>query len=68
VTFTLAVSDAVNVRDGAAPGDAPCLRGNAVGLVEALSIRAALPADAPPEWRQLVTGLATVFDNDSFAT
>ncbi len=68
VTFTLAVGDAVNVRDGAAPGDAPCLRGNAVGLVEALSIRAALPADAPSEWRQLVTGLATVFDNDSFAT
>jgi len=68
VSFTLAVSDAVNVRDGAAPGDAPCLRGNAVGLVEALSIRAPLPADAPRAWRQLVTGLATVFDNDSFAT
>jgi len=67
VSFALTVGDAVNVRDESSVADAPCLRGNAVALVEALSIRAALPADAPLEWRQLVTGLATVFDNDSFA-
>jgi uncharacterized protein (TIGR03083 family) len=68
VSFTLEVGEAVNVRDAPAPADTPCLRGDAVTLVEALSIRAPLPGDAPPEWHRLVTGLATVFDNDSYAS
>jgi uncharacterized protein (TIGR03083 family) len=51
----------VHVRDGAAPDGAPCLRGDAVEILEALSIRAPLPADAPPDWRELVGGLATAF-------
>jgi uncharacterized protein (TIGR03083 family) len=67
VAFTLHVGDAVNVRDEPAPANTPCLRGAAVTLVEALSIRAPLPADAPREWHQLVSGLATVFDNDTYA-
>jgi uncharacterized protein (TIGR03083 family) len=51
----------VHVHSGAAPADTPSLRGDAVELTEALSIRAPLPADAPPEWRALVGGLATAF-------
>ena len=65
VSFTLEVDDAVLVHDEPTPPHAPCLRGPAVDLVEALSIRAALPTDAPAQWHQLVTGLATVFDNDN---
>lgn len=65
VWITLEVRDSVFVHDRAAPGDAPCLRGTAVELVEALSIRAALPASTPPEWHQLVTGLGDLFDTPS---
>jgi hypothetical protein len=68
VSFTLEVGDSVEVRDGSAPSTAPCLRGAAVALIEALSVRAPLPADAPREWHELVTSLATVFDNDTYAS
>jgi uncharacterized protein (TIGR03083 family) len=61
--FVLEVGDSVVVRAGPAPSGAPCLRGGAVELVEALSIRAPLPFSAPAEWRQLLNGLATVFDS-----
>lgn len=64
VAFTLTVDDAVAIRNGPADDSIPCLRGGAVDLVEALSIRAALPRDAPAEWEQLVKRLATVFDTD----
>jgi uncharacterized protein (TIGR03083 family) len=60
-SFTLEIDNSVHVRAGSAPG-APCLRGNAVELVEALSIRSPLPDSAPPEWRQLLGGLEAVFD------
>jgi uncharacterized protein (TIGR03083 family) len=59
--FVLEVGDSVAVRAGAAPDDAPCLRGDAVALVEALSIRAPLPDSAPVEWRALLGGLETAF-------
>ena len=62
VHFTLEVGDAVRVRHESASAPMPCLRGDAVELTEALSIRAPFPADAPPEWHQLVRNLATVFD------
>jgi hypothetical protein len=51
----------VRVHDGPAPAGTPCLRGNAVELTEALSIRAPLPVGAPPEWRELLGGLAVAF-------
>jgi len=66
--FSVEVSQSVAVRDGPAPappGQVPCLRGDAVALVEALSFRAPLPASAPPEWRRLITGLADAFDVDA---
>jgi hypothetical protein len=61
--FTVDIGDSVAVRDGSGPHDAPCLRGGAVELVEALSIRAPLPASTPLEWHQLLVGLATAFDS-----
>ena len=60
--FAVQVGQSVAVRDGSAPSDSPRLRGEAVALVEALSIRAPLPASTPPEWHQLLAGLATAFD------
>jgi uncharacterized protein (TIGR03083 family) len=63
ISFVLEVGESVAVRAGAAPGDAPCLSGNAVELVEALSIRGPLPTTAPAEWRRLLGGLATAFDS-----
>ena len=62
--FDLEVGDTVAVGEGLAAGDAPCLRGDAVELVEALSLRAPLPLSAPDEWRQLFRGLATTFDSE----
>jgi uncharacterized protein (TIGR03083 family) len=62
VRFTLELGESVSVRDGAAPPGTPVLRGRAVDLIEALSIRAPLPSSAPPEWRALLSGLASVFD------
>jgi uncharacterized protein (TIGR03083 family) len=52
----------VQVHDGPAPAGTPCLRGDAVGITESLSIRAPLPADAPREWQELVGGLTTAFE------
>ncbi len=59
-SFVVEVGDSVAVRDRTDPG-APCLRGDAVELVEALSIRAPLPDSAPVEWKQLLGGLETAF-------
>jgi uncharacterized protein (TIGR03083 family) len=64
LSFAVQVGQSVAVRDGSAPADAPCLRGAAVALVEALSIRAPLPASTPPEWHHLLEGLATAFDSE----
>jgi uncharacterized protein (TIGR03083 family) len=62
--FALEVGAAAVVRDDTVASDAPCLRGDAVVLLEALSLRAPLPPSTPPEWRQLLTGLATAFDSE----
>jgi uncharacterized protein (TIGR03083 family) len=61
-SFALEVGNSVAVHDGDAPAGAPILRGDAIELVEALSIRAPLPDAAPPEWRELLVGLVTAFD------
>jgi len=62
VAFVVDLGETVRVRAGA--DDGPCLRGGAVDLVEALSLRAPLPATAPAEWRALLAGLAMAFDVD----
>ncbi len=62
VTLVVDVSDVVAVRADRAPAEAPLLQGSAVEVVEALTIRAPMPPTTPPEWRHLLTGLATAFD------
>jgi hypothetical protein len=64
VCFTLEVGESASVHEGARPTNAPCLRGSAVELVDALSLRVPLPASTPIEWQRLLEGLATVFDAD----
>lgn len=64
VCFTIDVGESVVVRRDPPPADAPCLRGRAVDLIDALSVRAPLPDDAPAEWHRLVHRLATVFDTE----
>jgi hypothetical protein len=59
--FVLEVDESVSVHDGALPPDAPCLRGAAVALVEALSFRSPLPPSTPAPWLELVKDFATVF-------
>jgi len=57
----LSVGESVVVRDDSAPAEVPCLRGDAVTLVDALTIRAPMPPAAPPEWLGLLEGLETAF-------
>jgi uncharacterized protein (TIGR03083 family) len=60
----LEIGETVAVRSDVTTRTAPCLHGDAVTLVEALSIRAPLPASAPTEWLQLLKGLATAFNSE----
>lgn len=62
IRFLLDVGESVSVRDQPAAATEPCLRGDAVALIEALSLRAPMPPSTPVEWLQLVAGLATAFD------
>jgi uncharacterized protein (TIGR03083 family) len=59
--FAVEVATSVAVTGESVPDGAPVLSGDAVALVEALSLRAPFPESAPAEWRALVGGLATVF-------
>jgi len=65
VRFVVDVDASVAVRQATVHevDERPCLRGDAVVLVEALSLRVPLPADAPAAWQALLTGLATAFDS-----
>jgi hypothetical protein len=62
IGFVVDVTNSVAVHDGVADAGVPCLRGQAVELIEALSLRTAMPATTPVEWHQLLGGLETVFD------
>lgn len=62
IRFVLDVDESVSVRDEAPAAGIPCLRGDAVTLIDALSLRAAMPASTPIEWTRLLDGLATAFD------
>jgi uncharacterized protein (TIGR03083 family) len=64
IQFTLDVGESVSIQCDVIEVDAPCLRGDAADLVEALSIRAPLPEGTPAEWHRLVRGLAAVFDTE----
>ena len=58
--FTLTVGESVAVRNDF-DSAAPCLRGDAVDLLEAVSLRCPLPADTPAEWCDLQQGLTAAF-------
>lgn len=60
-SFRVEVGDAVVVHDGDGPADL-VLAGDAVELIEALSLRAPLASPVPAEHAWLLAGLATVFD------
>ncbi len=60
--FTLIVTDAVDITNSVAH-DTVALEGDAVELIESLSIRTPLPMSAPKPWRELLTGLALAFDS-----
>ena len=63
IRFVLDIGESVSVRNEAPAVSVPCLRGDAVELTEALSLRAPMPATTPIEWTNLVGGLATAFDS-----
>jgi uncharacterized protein (TIGR03083 family) len=70
VSFALEVTNLVAISelaDGVVSATASCLQGDAVQLVEALSIRVPLASSAPHEWHALLGGLATAFDTPSEA-
>ena len=61
IQFVLRVGDSVVITDEPTDG-LPCLLGHALALVEALSLRTPMPSLTPPEWSDLLEGLATAFD------
>jgi uncharacterized protein (TIGR03083 family) len=60
-TFTVEVSTSVAVFDRPSAPGTPLLRGLVVELIEGLSLRGPLPADAPDEARSLVAELSHAF-------
>lgn len=62
IRFVVEVDESVSLRDEEA-ADVPCLRGDALALVEALSLRAPMPTSNPDEWSVLLGGLTIAFDS-----
>jgi uncharacterized protein (TIGR03083 family) len=62
-SYVLEIDKTVAVR-AAERSTAPCLEGEAVTLVEALSLRTPFPKEAPSEWQQLLGGLVAAFNGD----
>lgn len=61
-SFALDLAEGVVIReDGRDPGRHPSLRGGAVDLIEALSMRAPFPEDLPEEWARTLRPFTTVF-------
>jgi uncharacterized protein (TIGR03083 family) len=63
-SFVLEPGRSAAVRDEVPFSGTPCLRGDSVALLEALSIRAPFPESTPTEWLPLRSCLATVFTSD----
>ena len=62
VRFVLDVGDSVSLREAPFDHAAPCLRGDAVEMTEALSLRHPMGVDTPIEWVQVRGGLEAAFD------
>ncbi len=61
VGFVVEVGDRVAVRDGPADADVE-LTGDAIELLEAISIRRPFAQQVPDEWAWMVSGVAETFD------
>lgn len=61
--IAVVVDGDVRVSDGDAPAGAFVIEGDAVELLEALSVRAPLTVDVPPEHAWLLTELSAVFES-----
>lgn len=61
---SLAIGESVTIRADYPQPTAPCLEGDAVALVEGLSLRAPFPNGAPVEWQQVIDGFAERFSAD----
>jgi uncharacterized protein (TIGR03083 family) len=65
VAAVIEVAETVTVRSAEAPDGAARLEGDAVDLVEALSLRAPLPPSIPEPWTRLLgAGIAASFDTE----
>jgi hypothetical protein len=64
LSFVLEVGDSAAVRDGVDVAGTPVLRGNAVTLLEALSVRVPMDSNVPNEWLSVLNGLTTAFESD----
>ena len=62
VQFVLDVGEIVTVHAGRPAEELPCLRGDAVELVEVLSLRRAPNGDLPRAWNAALEGLRAAFD------
>jgi uncharacterized protein (TIGR03083 family) len=62
VRFVLDVGDGVSLRNESSDPGVPCLRGDAVEMTEALSLRLPMSASTPIEWSRLLGGLEAAFD------
>lgn len=62
VRFVLDVGDCVSLRNEAFDRVVPCLSGDAVEMIEALSLRRPMSPSTPIEWSQLLGGLEAAFD------
>jgi uncharacterized protein (TIGR03083 family) len=60
--FVVDVAGVVSVHDDEAPAGAFVMCGDAVELLDALSIRGPLPFDVPAEYGWLLNGLAEIFE------
>ena len=59
--FVVEVNESVSLRDEEPAADVACLRGDALALVEALSLRSPMASSSPVEWSRLLGGLAAAF-------
>ncbi len=65
VQFVLVVDERVSLRANSLGESLPCLHGDAVELVEVLSLRTPADATAPPEWIDVLAGLQAAFGADA---
>ena len=67
--FVIEINESVSLHDEEAAADVACLRGDALALVEALSLRSPMASSSPVEWSSLLLGgLAAAFGADRDVT